>query len=116
MCHRTLQRFIHDLVIAFLGIFTLVIAAPSVTAASLRLSSPAFIEGKAIPTEYTCSGQNVSPPLSWNGAPSGARSFALIVDDPDAPAGVWVHWLLYNVPASENVLVENIPPAETLPN
>ena len=67
------------------------------------LRSPAFNHGAPIPTRHTCDGQDLSPPLAWSGVPAGTRSFALIVDDPDAPdpaapKRVWVHWLLYNLP------------------
>ena len=80
----------------------------------LSLSSAAFKEGAAIPPKYTCDGADVSPPLSWDGAPAGTKSFALIVDDPDAPAGTWVHWVLVNVPGNAITLAENIPKMETL--
>jgi len=71
---------------------------------SLTLTSAAFSANGAIPPLHTCEGQDVAPPLSWSGAPAGTRSFALIVDDPDAPDPAapkmtWVHWVLYNIPA-----------------
>ena len=77
----------------------------------LTLSSPAFTAGGPIPSRFTCDGPNISPPLAWTGAPPGTRSFALIEDDPDAPdpaapKRVWVHWVLYNVPASVGELAE----------
>src|SRR5688572_22222776 len=77
----------------------------------LSLSSRAFAAGGPIPSKYTCDGANISPPLAWAGAPPGTRSFALIVDDPDAPDPaapkvVWAHWVLYNVPPSISVLTE----------
>lgn len=76
-----------------------------------RLSSPAFGHGEEIPSRHTCDGEQLSPPLEWSGAPDGTRSFVLIVDDPDAPdpaapQRVWVHWLLYNLPASTARLAE----------
>lgn len=79
----------------------------------LTLSSTAFSHGGAIPRRYTCEGDDVSPPLSWQGAPEGTQSFALIVDDPDAPDPkaprmVWVHWVLYNLPASARGLPEGV--------
>jgi Raf kinase inhibitor-like YbhB/YbcL family protein len=64
----------------------------------LTLSSTAFTNGSRIPARYTCDGDNTSPPLSWSGIPSGTKSLALIVDDPDAPERTWVHWVLYNLP------------------
>jgi Raf kinase inhibitor-like YbhB/YbcL family protein len=70
------------------------------------LASPAFESGAQVPVRCTCDGQNESPPLTWHGAPDRTRSFALIVDDPDAPdpaapTEAWVHWVVYNIPASE---------------
>ncbi len=65
---------------------------------AIRLTSTAFDNGKTIPSEYTCDGRDVSPPLSWSGAPDGTRSYALIVEDPDAPRGTFIHWVAFNVP------------------
>ena len=65
-----------------------------------ELMSPAFKSGGMIPSVHTCQGKNISPPLAWSGAPSGTKSFALICDDPDAPVGIWVHWVYYNIPPS----------------
>ena len=73
----------------------------------MQLTSSAFTEGGSIPAEFTCEGKDISPPLKWSGAPARAKSLALIVDDPDAPAGTWVHWVLYNLPASTSELPEN---------
>ena len=72
----------------------------------MKLSSPAFAEGELIPSKYTCDGENVSPPLEWEGVPEQAKSLALITDDPDAPSGVFVHWLLFQIPVSEKGLTE----------
>lgn len=83
---------------------------------SLKLTSPAFAEGQPIPAKYTGDGPDVSPPLQWSGVPAGAKSLALICDDPDAPVGTWVHWVLYGLPASATELPENVPPQETLPS
>jgi hypothetical protein len=69
-----------------------------------------FPDGAAIPPKHTCEGANSSPPLTWSGAPAGARSFALILDDPDAPGGVWTHWLLWNIPATVSGLEESARP------
>ncbi|MCW8400125.1 YbhB/YbcL family Raf kinase inhibitor-like protein [Legionella sp. PATHC038] len=63
------------------------------------LESPAFTHNAFIPQEYTCNGVNHSPPLVWNDAPKNTQSFVLIMDDPDAPMGLWVHWILFNLPA-----------------
>lgn len=77
-------------------------------AMTLELSSAAFAEGQPIPARYTCTGDDISPPLVWRGAPAGTQSFALIMDDPDAPRGTWVHWVVYNLPASVTALPEAI--------
>jgi Raf kinase inhibitor-like YbhB/YbcL family protein len=78
------------------------------------LTSPSFNEGGKIPPEHTCEGVDVSPELTWSGSPKNVRSFALIVDDPDAPAGDWVHWVIYNIPAQKHSLGEGIGDDETL--
>lgn len=79
---------------------------------SFKLTSSAFTEGDAIPSKYTCEGDDVSPPLAWSGAPDGTRTFAIIVDDPDAPdpaapKTTYVHWVTYEIPASTVSLAEN---------
>lgn len=89
-------------------ILTISLALFSISSFALNLTSSVFENGGYIPDRYTCDGKNYSPPLSWNEAPGKVKSFALIVDDPDAPAGTWVHWLLYNLPAESEGLEENI--------
>jgi len=81
---------------------------------AFSLSSTAFKDGTAIPIQHTCDGADVSPPLAWSSAPAGTRTFALIADDPDAPAGTWVHWVLYNLPAAVSDLPEDIAKVESL--
>ena len=76
---------------------------------SFALTSTGFAEGDVIPVKHTCDGADRSPPLAWTGAPSGTASYALIADDPDAPAGTWVHWVLYDLPATLCALPENVP-------
>ncbi|MGH7948480.1 MAG: YbhB/YbcL family Raf kinase inhibitor-like protein [Candidatus Binataceae bacterium] len=93
-------------------------AAPEAgRAASLQLTSPAFSHNAEIPAKYTCDGQKISPPLQWSGVPADAKSLVLIVDDPDAPDPaapqiVWVHWVLYDIPASANGLPEAVQTAQ----
>ena len=72
-------------------------------------TSTAFNNEERIPTKYTCDGKDVSPPLQWSDPPQDTKSFALICDDPDTPRGTWVHWILYNIPASTGALQEAIP-------
>ncbi|MGH7546808.1 MAG: YbhB/YbcL family Raf kinase inhibitor-like protein [Gemmatimonadales bacterium] len=83
---------------------------------TLTLISTAFGEGGPIPVKHTCDGADVSPPLSWGGMPRGTVAFAVIADDPDAPAGTWVHWVLYDLSGSAVQLPENVPKADTLPD
>lgn len=82
---------------------------------SIELSSPAFADGDAIPAKYSCDGEDVSPPLQWRNVPQGAQSLALIMDDPDAPRGTWVHWVLYDIPPETGELPENVAPDDFLP-
>ena len=73
---------------------------------ALQVSSPVFMEGGTIARKYTCDAENVSLPLAWSGTPPGTQSLALIADDPDAPAGTWVHWVLYDLPVEITSLAE----------
>ncbi len=82
----------------------------------MKLTSPAFDDGGMIPSKYTCDDINVSPPLKWETAPPGTKSFAVICDDPDAPVGTWVHWVIFNIPPDVQELPENVPPDKTLKN
>jgi Raf kinase inhibitor-like YbhB/YbcL family protein len=82
------------------------------TAVKLELTSAAFQEGDTIPSRHTCDGPDLSPPLAWSAPPDGAQSLALTCDDPDAPVGTWVHWLLYDLPPDATALAEGIPPDE----
>lgn len=77
---------------------------------ALRLTIRAFPEGGTIPKLHTCEGADLSPALEWEGEPPETKSFALIVDDPDAPVGVWNHWLLYDIPASVHALPQGYKP------
>src|SRR2546426_4876257 len=87
---------------------------PGGAAMAFELKSSAFKPGETIPRKHTCDGQDLSPPLAWTDPPPGTKSFALVSDDPDAPAGTWVHWVLYGVPASATGLPEGVRPAPTL--
>src|SRR5262250_498274 len=72
----------------------------------IRVSSPAFMDGARIPRKYTCDGDNVAPPIEWSGMPDGARSVAIVCDDPDAPSGTFTHWVLYDIPTATHRLIE----------
>jgi len=76
-----------------------------------KLATKAFPGGGIIPAIFTCEGENLSPALEWSGEPSGTESFALILDDPDAPAGTWNHWLLWDIPKTTHSLEEGYQPA-----
>ena len=81
---------------------------------SLQISSTAFSTGVTIPKKFTCDGPDVSPQLKWNDPPATTQGFALIMDDPDAPVGTWVHWVLYDLPANTRELTEGVAKQEQL--
>ncbi|MGR8981326.1 MAG: YbhB/YbcL family Raf kinase inhibitor-like protein [Gammaproteobacteria bacterium] len=119
-----MQTNIRRIVLRLAGLILCFYSAASVpaeeeAAKSMTLTSSAFVHENALPKEFTCDGADISPPLAWSEVPEGAKSLALIVDDPDAPTPVlplmtWVHWLLYNIPATVSELPQNIS-AEGLP-
>ena len=74
----------------------------------ITISSSAFSEGDEIPRKHTCDGEDLSPPLYWSGSPDGTQSLVLITDDPDAPGGTFVHWVLYNIPPNTTLLAEGV--------
>jgi Raf kinase inhibitor-like YbhB/YbcL family protein len=76
---------------------------------AIQVASPAFKEGAPIPPRFTCTEKDLSPALAWTGTPPGTKSFALICDDPDAPMGTWVHWVIFNLPADSTSLPEGVP-------
>jgi Raf kinase inhibitor-like YbhB/YbcL family protein len=86
-------------------------AGPSV---AFEITSAAFAPQASIPRLYTCDGEDISPPLSWSDPPEGTQSLALICDDPDAPVGTWVHWVLFNIPADKRFLPESVPAQDQL--
>ena len=95
-----------------IGIDVLLIGTGAGNAMALTLTSPAFKQGGKIPSSYTCEGNDVSPPLVFEGLPKGTKSLALVIDDPDAPdprapQRVWVHWVVFNLPPDANELAEN---------
>ena len=93
----------------------LILPATSWSQSKMQIHSSAFTAGDPIPPKYTCSGQNVSPPLSWSGVPQGAKSLVLIVDDPDAPSGAFVHWVVYNLPPETTHLDEAVTNSTSIP-
>jgi hypothetical protein len=83
---------------------------------AFELTTSAFKQKETIPREYTCDGSDISVPLSWKGAPANAKGFALIADDPDAPRGTWVHWVLYDILANLRELPAGLRHGDSLPN
>lgn len=90
--------------------------APTAKKDGLVVTSSAFEDGRPIPAKYTGDGQDLSPPLEWTGVPASAESLVVLCDDPDAPGGTFVHWLLYDIPATEKGLTEGVPRTERLAN
>ena len=82
----------------------------------IKISSPAFQDGGMIPKLYSCDDKNISPPLNWSNLPPETKSIAIIVDDPDAPVGTWVHWVIYNISPDTSSLEEAVPAEKILPN
>jgi len=83
---------------------------------AFQITATAFRDGSSIPKRFTCDGPDVSPALSWGDPPAGTISLAIIADDPDAPAGTWVHWVLYDLPADTRKLPEGVAKDRELPN
>jgi Raf kinase inhibitor-like YbhB/YbcL family protein len=81
---------------------------------TLVVSSRSFVDGQRLPVDFTCDGKNISPHIRWQGVPVGGKSFALICDDPDAPAGNFVHWVIFNIPVTVLELAENVPAIKKL--
>lgn len=81
----------------------------------MHLRALAFTQGADIPMQFSCDGANVSPALRWDRAPTGVETFAFVMDDPDAPGGTWVHWVLYDLPATALELPEGVEPTDRLP-
>ncbi len=82
----------------------------------MKITSTSFEDGGMIPRKYACDGEDISPPLAWTEIPDSTKTLALICEDPDAPVGTWVHWVIFNIPASERALHEHIPSINRLPN
>lgn len=83
---------------------------------SFQLGNPAFGQGDVIPDRFACTGENLSPELTWGKPPAGTESLALIFDDPDAPGGSWVHWIIYNLPGAQTGLAEGMKPLSEHPD
>ena len=93
----------------YTGLLCLLLLTHVTDAASFKLFSPGLFHGQTVATKYTCVGEDISPALSWYNVPANTKSFVVIVKDPDAPGGIWYHWLLYNIPADVTRLPEGMP-------
>lgn len=107
------------LLLLLVGLFLAGCAAPTPTPlpgepSTMQITSPAFAYGGEIPVVYSCQGDNLSPPLLWRNMPQGTRHLALILEDPDALLGTFVHWVIYNIPATATGLAEEVPATPTL--
>jgi len=92
-------------------------ASPAMAQESrFMIESAAFAQGGTIPRAHTCTGADTSPPMSWKGVPASAKAIAMVVDDPDAPSGTWVHWVIFDVPADLTRLDEGVPKTADLPS
>jgi Raf kinase inhibitor-like YbhB/YbcL family protein len=90
--------------------FAIALSAAAATGGNMRVTSPAFSMNQPIPAQFSCDGQDVNPPLAISGVPDTAKSLALIVDDPDAPAKVWVHWTVWNIaPKTSEIRQDSVP-------
>jgi len=106
--------------LVFVGIQTVMVdrakaAEPAAKDKAFTISSSNFSSGGEIPKKFSCDDSDVSPELSWTGAPAGVRSFAVIADDPDAPAGTWTHWVLFDLPPQTTELPEGVPKVDEVP-
>lgn len=110
-----MDRKLEALTITTLLLFASFSIAPAQNS-PIQVESNDFPNGGQIPKKFTCAGQDVSPPLSWSGVPSDAKSQVLLIIDPDAPSGPFAHWVLYNLPPNVTSLPEGLPTDEVLPN
>src|SRR5205823_9556285 len=102
-------------VVVFSSMVSPLFGAETKGGGTMDLKSSAFQSGAEIPRKYTCDANDVSPSLSWDKAPAGTKAFALIADDPDAPVGTWVHWVLFDLPPGTTELAEDTPKSQHLP-
>ena len=113
------MRFVSTVVIYFtlcLASFLGATPPPQIQGGTMKISSASFAAGEMIPKKFTCDGPDASPKLSWTEPPANTQSFALVMDDPDAPAGTWVHWVLFDLPAETRELAEGVAKQEQLAN
>ena len=116
MCPKKALTVFIGILLSVAGMVSTLFGAETKGGGAMELKSSAFQSGAEIPRKYTCDANDVSPSLSWDKMPAGTKAFALIADDPDAPVGIWVHWVLYDLPAEMKELPEGTATTETLPN
>jgi hypothetical protein len=112
---RTLSIGLAIFAVAACALTTIAVIVPSQMHRKMELTSDAFKDGQPIPSRYTCDDKNISPALAWKGAPEGTGSLAIIVDDPDAPTGIWTHWVVFNIPIDSAGLAEDAIKSKTTP-
>jgi Raf kinase inhibitor-like YbhB/YbcL family protein len=114
------KRIVFCIGFLFCGFFYIIFGLPKAFMGGermdIKVTSSVFKDGEIIPRRHACDGADISPPLSWTSVPGGAKTIALICDDPDAPVGTWVHWVLFNLPAGVKELAEAVPPDRDLAN
>lgn len=110
------RKIFYSLVFGLSIALLLLFAACDGNEGQIMVSSTAFDKGGLIPEQYTCDGADSSPPLSWSNIPEGTETIALICDDPDAPVGTWVHWVLFNLPGDTQSLDQGLPSTGQLAN
>ena len=112
------NQFLPSVLVSFIGLALTRLAPGAETKGgdAMRLTSSAFQNGADVPRKYTCDAEDISPLLRWEKVPAGTKAFVLIVDDPDAPGGVWVHWVIYDLPADTKELTEGTAKTEALAN
>lgn len=109
-----MKKFFHLLLIGALWTALSVPAQAEEATGKIEVRSPAFGEGEMIPVDFTCEGADMSLPIEWANVPSGTKSLAILMEDPDAPSGNWTHWLVYDLPPSLRRLPAGIPAAELM--
>ena len=114
MCPKKALTVFIGILLSVAGMVSTLFGAETKGGGAMELKSSAFQSGAEIPRKYTCDANDVSPSLSWDKMPAGTKAFALIADDPDAPVGIWVHWVIFDLPGDTKELVEGIPTSETL--
>ncbi len=103
-------------IVVFLAICMFIVSCSNGGNVKMELKSHAFKNGGKIPSKFTCEGEDINPQLSWSDVPEGTKSFALIVDDPDAPSDTWVHWLVKNIPHTVKEIKEDSVVGKEVPN